>query len=148
LSIRRELVRLYPAVAPYRVKVLESRAALAGLWSGTGDHARALAEVTELEKDPDLIAGACYDLACACSLASAAIAKDPKLSPAERGASADACSARAVALLSRAVAMGYANVGGIKTDADLNAIRGRAEFKKLLRGLEAQKKAGGSPPVQ
>jgi serine/threonine-protein kinase len=148
LALREELVRQYPEVTAYRGKLTDSRAALAVLWAGTGDHARAAGQVAEVEKNPDLIPGACYDLACACALASAAVAKDPKLAPSQRDTSADQYANKAVALLSRALTMGYKNFGGIKTDIDLNAIRGRPDFKELVRGLDAKKQAGGSPAVR
>ncbi len=147
LSLRQELVRQYPEVAAYRGKVTDSRASLASLWATSGDYARAVRQVAEVEKDPDLVPGACYDLACACSLAAAAVAKDPKLSPDRRGTAAAEYANKAVALLSRAVAMGYTNVAGIKTDADLNAIRGRAEFKELVHELETSKKPAGNRPT-
>jgi hypothetical protein len=128
LSRRKELARRCPEEKEYAGQAMETRAALAVLWSGIGDHVRALAQVT----------GACYDLACATALASAAIAKDPKLAPGERSTAADRCATRAIELLSRAVRLGYANIKGIRTDADFNAIRDRAEFKDLLRELDAQ----------
>jgi serine/threonine protein kinase len=147
LSLRQELVRLNPTVTAYQGQVTDSRAALAVLWSGTGEYERAIAAVAEVEKDPHLTPGACYDLACACALASAAIAKDPKLAAAERNDSAEQHANRAVALLSRAVREGYANITGIKTDPDLNAIRSLPAFKNLMRELAKPKKPG-NPSVR
>jgi serine/threonine protein kinase len=140
LSRRQELARLNPTVTAYQGQVTDSRAALAVLWSGTGECARAMAEVAALEKDPHLTPGACYDLACACALASAAIAKDPKLAATERDNSAEQHAIRAVGLLSRAVASGYTNFAGIKTDPDLIAIHSRPEFKNMMRELQTTKK--------
>jgi tetratricopeptide (TPR) repeat protein len=140
LALRQELVRQYPEVALYRGKVTDSQAALAVLWAGTGDHARAVSQVAAVEKDPDLLPGACYDLACACALASGTVPKDRTLLPEQRSKKVDEYAIRSVALLSRAVAMGYSGVNGIKTDSDFNAIRDRPEFKELVRGFDVKKK--------
>jgi serine/threonine protein kinase len=148
LSRRQELARLSPTVTAYQGQVTDSRAALAVLWSGTGDCARAMAEVAELEKDPHLTPGACYDLACACALASAAIGKDPKLDAAEREKSVEQHAVRAVGLLSRAVASGYTDFAGIKTDPDLIAIRSRPEFMNMMSELQTTKKPPRKPALQ
>jgi hypothetical protein len=55
---------------------------------------------------------------------------------------ADRSASRAIDLLRRAVRIGYANINGMKSDADLNAIRDRSEFKSLL--LELEKKTVAS----
>ena len=46
-------------------------------------------------------------------------------------------AARAVALLKQAVEKGYKDVAQLKKDADLDALRNRADFKALLNELEA-----------
>ena len=44
----------------------------------------------------------------------------------------------AVALLGQAVERGYTDAWQLRTDADLEAVRGRDDFRQLLRRLEAQ----------
>ncbi len=48
-------------------------------------------------------------------------------------------AARAVDLLRQAVAEGYKDVAHLRKDPDLDALRQRADFKKLLSELEAKK---------
>ncbi|HZU38554.1 MAG TPA: serine/threonine-protein kinase, partial [Gemmataceae bacterium] len=50
---------------------------------------------------------------------------------------ADAEADRAMAWLRKAVAAGYHKVQMLKTDADLDALRGRADFQKLVAELES-----------
>ena len=45
---------------------------------------------------------------------------------------------KAMALLQHAVAKGYKNAGHMKQDKDLDVLRDRDDFKKLLAELEAK----------
>jgi hypothetical protein len=45
-------------------------------------------------------------------------------------------AARAVELLRQAVGKGFKNTAHMKRDTDLDALRGREDFKKLLADLE------------
>jgi hypothetical protein len=66
----------------------------------------------------------------------------------------DSYSASAVTLLRRAAGKGYDNMIRLKTHADLNALRAREDFKKLLQELDErpgrshdeQQKPGKSRP--
>jgi hemoglobin len=97
-----------------------------------GDHTRAAAEVDALADAPGLPAGALYNLAGACAIAAGG-----------GGASAERRADRAVALLRQAVAKGYKDVAHLRTDADWDPLRRRADFQTLLRELE--EKAAGRP---
>jgi tetratricopeptide (TPR) repeat protein len=92
-----------------------------------GRVAEAVAEVAELTKDADWDAGQWYDFACVYSLAAG---KD--------AAKREGYAARAVELLRQAVAKGYADADHMAKDTDLDPIRGRDDFKKLLDGLRAK----------
>jgi serine/threonine protein kinase/tetratricopeptide (TPR) repeat protein len=97
-----------------RTRLMDSRAR-AGQW------AAALKDADELAGgDPrDLL----YDCACVYALAHASTRDDAQ-------------ALRAVELLRRAVAKGYRDVTHMKEDADLDSIRHRADFKKLLAELQ------------
>jgi hypothetical protein len=78
--------------------------------------------------NPDTVA--IYDLACTQALIGGRLGRD--------GAEAAECeryAGRAMATLSRAVAAGYKDVANIRSDTDLDALRGREDFKKLLAEL-------------
>jgi hypothetical protein len=49
---------------------------------------------------------------------------------------AEQYASRAVELLRQAVAIGFKNVSHMKKDTDLDGLRGRDDFKKLLAQLE------------
>jgi hypothetical protein len=59
------------------------------------------------------------------------------VSAADGRAAADA----AVAALRQAVAGGYGNLDALRRDASLDALRGRADFQKLLTDLESRPEA-------
>jgi YD repeat-containing protein len=73
-----------------------------------GDHARAAAEAAALEKVPEALAGAPYDLARLPALAVAAAQSDVKLTVSQRAALADRYAAQAMALLKKLLA----SIGG------------------------------------
>jgi tetratricopeptide (TPR) repeat protein/tRNA A-37 threonylcarbamoyl transferase component Bud32 len=88
----------------------------------------AVAEVAELTKLKGWPAGRLYDFACVYALASA---KDQS-KQAEY-------AQRAVVLLRQAVQAGYKNVPHMKKDSDLDPLRQREDFQKLLAELDKGK---------
>src|SRR5262249_21782053 len=69
-----------------------------------------------------------YDAACGYALC-VALADNPEV----KKKFAD----RAVELLRRAIAKGYTNVANMRKDTDLDALRGRDDFKQLVANLGA-----------
>ncbi len=111
---------------------LNSRARRANSLVQDGKVAEAVAEVVELTKNATWNAGQWYDFACVYSLASAKIAD-------KRKEFAD----RAMELLQKAVTEGWNNAKHTAKDRDLDPIRDREDFKKLLAEME-RKGAGGA----
>jgi eukaryotic-like serine/threonine-protein kinase len=101
-----------------------------------GDHASAVkeAEVTAGSKKASAIG--LYNAACIFSLASAAVGKDDQLEAVERDRFAGRYAQRAVDVLRQAAHKGYRDVRHMKVDKDLDPLRERADFKKLLADLE------------
>jgi tetratricopeptide (TPR) repeat protein len=101
-----------------------------------GEHAQAAAEVETLLAEGRVQALNLYTFAYVYSLCSSAAANDARLPPAERGKLADKYGARAVELLRKAQAAGYFQDPGrlahMKEDEDLDAIRSRPDFQRLL----------------
>jgi hypothetical protein len=87
-----------------------------------------------------------YDAACMRAVTAAVIrATDLKSGPQVKQANAEAD--RALVWLKRAVAAGYKNAVHMKKDADLNDLRDREDFKKLMTHLEEEKmKTAPQPP--
>jgi hypothetical protein len=50
---------------------------------------------------------------------------------------------KAMEVLRRAVVSGYRNVAKMRTDTDLDSLRKREDFQKLMQELEAKGKGGG-----
>jgi serine/threonine-protein kinase len=84
-----------------------------------------------------------YNAACAYALCVTAVApgKPPEQLSAEEKAARERYAARAVPALREAVGKGYKDAAHMKRDADLDPLRGRDDFKKLLAALEAKAQA-------
>ncbi len=107
--------------------------------ANTGDHAAAGAVAQSLAGRLGARGVVLYDAACVYSVAGAALGKDPSLSERERQELADRYATQAVGLLLRAADAGFfkkfANRKLLKTDKDLDPLRRRADFRKLLPDL-------------
>jgi hypothetical protein len=108
-----------------------------------GDHARATEDVEALARRDGLTNVNVYDLACLRSLSSAAAGRDDSLSPDERARLKARHAERAMDLLRRAVAMGYRHPAVMRADNDLDALRDRDDFRKLIADLETSQNASG-----
>jgi serine/threonine protein kinase/tetratricopeptide (TPR) repeat protein len=96
-----------------------------------GEHAKAVAEASALAEAKDMNGGTLYDLACVCALAAAAVKDDANLQA--------QYAARAVELLAQAVAKGFKDAARMKKDKDLDVLRDREDFGRLVAELEAKK---------
>jgi hypothetical protein len=77
--------------------------------------------------------------------------KDAKLSQARRQELAKSYADQAVGALRQAVAHGYQDAAHMKKDTDLDPLRGRDDFQKLLAELDkgaSKGKPQGSQPQQ
>jgi hypothetical protein len=108
-----------------------------------GEHVRATAEASEAFERVRESGGALYFVSCVFSLASAAVAKDGTLpQQVERSRLADEHAARAVAILLKARDAGCfkdpAKIALLKQDTDLDPLRARTDFIKLVAEVEGQ----------
>src|SRR5262249_28144254 len=77
-----------------------------------------------------------YNAACYLSRCVTLAEKDGKLDEDKRKQLAASYAGRALAMLRQAVARGYKNVARLKKSPDLQPLRERVEFRKLLAELE------------
>jgi serine/threonine-protein kinase len=103
-----------------------------------GQHAQATAEVEELLWPGTADGDTLYDAACVYALAAAQAAKEA--APHTSSLRAEQYARRAVTLLRQAVQKGYKNIARLKTDADFDSLRPRADFQQLVRELEAARR--------
>lgn len=111
-----------------------NRAARASSRVQAGMIAEAVAEVAELTKSSNWNAGQWYDFARVYAIASTKIA-DKKQEYADR----------AMELLQHAVKAGYKDAAHLAKDSDLDPLRNREDFKKLLADLTTQATPSRSP---
>jgi serine/threonine-protein kinase len=112
----------------------EIRAARAKTLMKAGEIARANADAEELLEAGSLNGDTLYDISCLFSLTSAKT-KEP--------AEAERYAGRAMTVLRQAIGKGYGDIEHMKKDKDLDALRERSNFKKLLAELEAKAKPVG-----
>ena len=101
---------------------------------------RETAEMWEKLKRID--AGSLYDAACMRGVTAAVIRAADKSPKGIKEADAEAD--RALVRLKQAIAAGYQNAAHMNQDKDLDALRGREDFKKLFAELHAKQKAGAA----
>jgi serine/threonine protein kinase len=124
ISIWAQLVTDVPTDPYYRLALVTSRTNQA-LWRvKAGQVTEAVAELAELAKLPNLDWENWYNFACCYALASGKSAQ-------KKQEYAD----RAMELLNRAVQAGYKDAAQMKQDAELESLRDRDDFKKLLAKL-------------
>jgi tetratricopeptide (TPR) repeat protein len=110
-----------------------------------GEHARAATEADKLLKG-ELSGVDTYNVACVFALCAREVTQNPPASG-EQAKLAEKYAARSVELLQTAQAAAYfnnaANVEHMKKDSDLDPLRERADYKKLLADLDRRDKPGG-----
>jgi serine/threonine protein kinase/tetratricopeptide (TPR) repeat protein len=107
---------------------------------GLADHVRAATTAAELaafgfEPPKDT-----YEAACVVSRCVPLAEKDMSLPEAKRKELAQTYSQQALTLLRQAVKRGFTDAAHMQKDSDLDPLRGREEFKKLLSELEGKDK--------
>jgi serine/threonine protein kinase/tetratricopeptide (TPR) repeat protein len=127
----------WPKDRGFRESYRDQLVALAQSRFGLADHARVAAIADELarfgyEPPTDNYNAACFLARCV-TLAG----KDAALPEAKRKELAQSYSQKAMTLLHQAVAQGFKDVALMKKDADLESLRKRKEFQKLLADVEA-----------
>lgn len=119
------------------------RCLYAGDLSRAGEHARTIAEVDDLTKSKSVSGENIAYLATAAALAATAAQKDAALAKLDRTKRAREYADRALELLARARDAGHfkdaVNLASLKTDSDIDILRSRPDFKKLLGELEKAK---------
>jgi serine/threonine protein kinase/tetratricopeptide (TPR) repeat protein len=95
------------------------------------NHVSATAEANEVVESKKLPNYLRYDAACVFAVASTAVRDDPKL--------IEQYAVRAVELLRLAYQRGYKDEPDLRDDKNLDALRSRKDFQKLLAELEAKR---------
>ena len=103
-----------------------------------GRHADVAATAEKLAELKPKGAPSLYDAACGYSLCVAAVAagKKPEQLSTDEAALREKYAARAIELMRQAVQGGWTNVEHMKKDTDLDPLRERPDFQKLLADLE------------
>jgi serine/threonine-protein kinase len=136
--IQQKLVDANPTVTDFHRGLAATLSRLGILQQRAGRPAEAVASfrraVALLEQLPSAGFQELYSLACYQALLAGAAVEGSGLTPDEGRAAADA----AMATLGRAVAAGFRMAAHLRADTDLDALRQRDDFQKLLKDLEAK----------
>jgi serine/threonine-protein kinase len=126
----------------FRGAFCENRQLLAKVLLELGEHAGAAEAAADLARVAYEPAGDAFKAAGFLSRCIPLAAKDTQLPEARRMELAKSYGDRALAALRQAVARGYKDADHLKKDKDLDPLRGRDDFQKLLAELEAAAKPG------
>jgi tetratricopeptide (TPR) repeat protein len=139
LAIREALAGDHPASIGYRDALGGGYIDLAVVRAAAGrtDEALVLIRKAEriVERSPDVRPLTLYNLACAYAQCGAGGPEGGRDLDAAGRSAGGAYADRAMELLRRAVAAGYANVALIRRDLDLDPLRTRLDFRELLMDL-------------
>jgi hypothetical protein len=102
-----------------------------------GDHAQATRVADEVASAEEVTSDALYNAACIFSLASGKV---------KNAQQEELYAGRAMELLRQAVLKGFHDLAHMKKDTDLDPLRKRQDFQKLIAELEAKK--AGKPATQ
>jgi serine/threonine protein kinase len=137
LAIRQRLSDAQPAVIWMREDLADSLSALGTVQRRAGQPSEAVASfrraIALVERLPTLSVRNHYNLGRYQALLAGLATESGSGLTAEEGVAA---AERSMAALRQAVAAGYGNVAQLRTDASLDTLRPREEFRKLLRELE------------
>jgi serine/threonine-protein kinase len=126
----------------YRAVFREHRRDLAATLLELGEHtgaAEAAADLARIAFEP---ASDAYKAACFFSRCIPLAEKDNILPPAQRQALVRSYGDQALEAMQQALAKGYKELANLKKDKDLDPLRQREDFKKLLTELEVKPKDG------
>jgi eukaryotic-like serine/threonine-protein kinase len=141
LILRERLARGHPTVTEYQEDLANLHIVLAGTYARSGrlDKAEAVLKGTSKGALNEM---GLYNLACVYALFAPAPGKnvDPHAQAAERQKRADEYASLAMDVLRQAVTKGFGNAPLMQTDHDLDSLRSRSDFKKLLAELEQKAK--------
>jgi serine/threonine protein kinase/tetratricopeptide (TPR) repeat protein len=133
----RAALRAKPRDPNYRQFFRNNRWWLGQTLVDLGDHAAAAdvaAQLTQAAVDQRVDV---YNAACIWARCADLAGRDPRLSEAQRQERAKAPGDRAMAALRQVVQNGYEDVAHMKKDSDLDALRPRSDFQRLLAEMEA-----------
>jgi serine/threonine protein kinase len=133
-----DAVRDWDRVVELEVRPEEwlNRALRALALARAGMHARAAAEAKALSSDPHVSTEGVYGLACVWALSAGKVKADVQLDATRRKVLSDEYAGQAIDLLRRLHSQGYfkdaAHAKALATDPDLEVLRKRSDFQKLL----------------
>lgn len=120
--------------------IIDARIMRAGVLADLRDLGRAIEDLEAVVRQRDLNHLNLYNAACFFSRASAKVGHDTKLSPTDRNRLKAGYADRAMDFLHQAVAKGWRHPSMIKEDHDLDPLRSRSDFRKLLADLDEKTK--------
>ena len=135
----------------YRLIFCNIQRDLAATLLDVGEYAAAAETAGELSRIAFEPAGDAYQAACFFSRCVVLAETDNRLPQAQRQELAKTHGDRAVAALREAVAKGYADVANVRKEKDLDPLRPRPDFQKLIAELEkaaAQDKSKDKQPAK
>ncbi len=142
----RAALQANPQNPEYRAYYRNGLVELTQSCAGQGDRSAALAAATKRRDLGWDRAVDAYHAACMLAQCVPIVEKDDKLDAPKRQAEVQFYADEAMIMLQDAVAKGYRDIEHIKTDVNLDTLREREDFQKLVAELEAAKQSPTKKP--
>jgi serine/threonine-protein kinase len=139
-----EALKVNPRHSASRLVSCTNRQLLSVTLLDLGEHAGAAQTAAELLRVACDPAADAYKAACVFSRCAPLAERDTKLAEARRQELARSYGEQALAALRQALANGYKDSAHLQKDKDLDPLRQRDDFQKLLREVEAVRPKGGA----
>jgi serine/threonine protein kinase/tetratricopeptide (TPR) repeat protein len=142
LALLTPLAGKHPDDQVIRSHIADLRSSRAVALAYSGQHDQAAAEAAEVARQEHLSGQNLYNVAGAFSASAGAVLKDDKLPKSERTKRSEHYAGQAVEFLIRSQSAGFlgmrANLENMKKDKEIDPLRARADYKKLLTNLESR----------
>jgi thiol-disulfide isomerase/thioredoxin/tRNA A-37 threonylcarbamoyl transferase component Bud32 len=148
LQAQRQALLLAPNVEAYGSNLRETYTELAALLKRRGQHADLVRLAGELRRDFPDSGGDSYNACCFVAGACQVARDNRQLSAEARQRLVDDYGNQAVALLDKSIKEGYVDRAHMDKDADLDPLRGRPDFQKLLTDLDKRFPLAAQTPAK
>jgi tetratricopeptide (TPR) repeat protein len=143
-------IAIYQAVIPKgfthaQMSMADAQVLRATVFTIKGEYQRAVTEAEALVSQGNLKIIQIYNVACLFARCIPSVEKDAKISEEDRTKLKAVYSDRAMIYLKQAVSKGYNFIEKLRTDPDLDSLRGRDDFKKVVADLELSLKNKSNP---
>jgi serine/threonine protein kinase/tetratricopeptide (TPR) repeat protein len=139
IAILHGVLEKQPSHSTARLLLNDIRVGRAVALAQMGDYGQAAKDAADIARQEGITPVDLYNVACVYGRCLEAADKDAKLSGTDRARLTEQYAGRAMDALRQALARGFRNVPALRAEPDLERLRGRADFQKLLQEVDGKR---------